>query len=233
MPAPVNDGTNRASLDRASPNTLPDLLRAISLGSVLAGQLPQQRRNVDMDVLGVSTFNLATLDALVLPDHAKAATVLRATVRAGAGGIPGELTPVAFGATPITTQIAVAPNGNIVTLGTDAITDMDVIYIPERGDVIDTVFPVVANVITLPASITARGVILLEEAAAVTPAAADKIILIPGAGAPAAGQARLDLAKATVTFAAADGVTRARVKLLVAPVDDDLCAVLEADAGTY
>ncbi len=43
-----------------------------------------------------------------------------------------------------------------------------------------------------------------------------KIILAPGAGAPAAGQARLNIAKTTVTFAVADAVTRARVKILLA-----------------
>lgn len=227
MTAP-NDGTIRASFDRSDINTIADLFRKIGIGSLLAGQVPQVRRNLDPDALGTSPYNLATLDAIELPAHAKANVILRATVRAG--GVTGELTPQAFGTTPATTQIAVAPNGNIVVLGTDAITDMDVVYLPERGDVIDTVFPVATNVITLPASITTRGVALLAEVEAlVGTSTGDKIVLVPGAGAPAAGQARLDLAKATVTFAAADAVTRARVKLVVTAAED-LAAILEAAA---
>jgi hypothetical protein len=227
MTAP-NDGTIRTSFDRSDLNTLADLFHKIGIGSLFAGQLPQVRRNIDPDALGTDPHNLATLDAIVLPAHAKASAVLRATVRAG--GVTGELTPVAYGATPITTQIAVSPCGDIVVLGTDAITDMDVVYVPERGDVIDTVFPVATNVITLPASITTRGVVLLAEVEALEgTATGDKIVLVPGAGAPAAGQARLDLAKATVTFAAADAVTRARVKLVVTAAED-LAAILEASA---
>lgn len=228
MTAPQNDGTNRASADRANPNTLADLFRKIGLGSLLAGGIPQYKRRVDMDALGLSASNLATLDVIELPAHAKANTILRATARTGA---PGPLAVQAYGVTPGAGQIAVTPNGDIATLAADAITDVDVVYVPERADVIDTVFPVVANVLTLPAAITAKGVVLLAEVEALVGTATGlKIILIPGAGAPAAGQARLDLALATVTFAAADAVTRARVKLAVSAAED-LAAILEASAS--
>jgi hypothetical protein len=63
-------------------------------------------------------------------------------------------------------------------------------------------------------------------------AAGKKIILAPGAGAPAAGQARLNLAKSTVTFAAADVVAgTARVKLALVELDArDLDDVLRSTA---
>jgi hypothetical protein len=226
MTAP-NDGTFRASFDRADINTLADLLRKVGLGSLLAGQVPQVRRNLNPDVLGACAYNLSTVDAIVLPAHARASAVLRATVRAG--GVTGELTPQAFGTTPTTGQIAVAPNGNIVVVATDAITDMDVVYVPERGDVIETVFPVVSHSITLPTSITTRGVVLLAEVEALegTSTGAKKI-LVPG-GSPSAGQAALGIAKGTVVFAAADAVTRARVQLVVTAAED-LAAILEASA---
>lgn len=224
------DSTQRVAFDRANPNTLADLMRSIALGSLLQGQLMQVRRKVDMDAAGTNPENLATLDALDLPNSGKASAILRATVRAG--GVTGELTPVAYGTTPATTEIAVGPNGDIVTLATDAITDLDVVYAPERGDVIDTVFPVVSDVLTLPTSIATRGVVLLAYAEALEGTTTGrKIILVPGAGAPAAGQARLDVAKATVTFAAADAVTRARVKLVVT-AEEDLATVLEAVEST-
>jgi hypothetical protein len=220
--------TNRESANRTNPNTLADLLRKLGLGDLLLGQMVQSLRAQDPDAAGTSGYNLATLDALPLPDHSKGAVVLRATARAGT--VTGALTPAAYGATPTTGQIAVAPNGNIVTLAADAITDLDVVYVPERGDVIETYFPVVSNVLTLPASITDRHVVLLEEVEAVEGGTTGKkIILVPG-GTPSAGQAALtDVAKTSVTFASADAVTRARVKLLVAATAD-LQSVLTAGA---
>lgn len=208
-----DDNTLRAALDRADPNTLPDLLRELGLGSLFQGQFVQFRRKVNMVTQGVDAGSLATLHALRLTEGGRAASILRATVRAG--GVTGELTPVAFGATPATTQIAVAPNGNIVTLAADAITDLDVVFAPERGDLLNTVFPVVAHVLTLPPKVVAQGVVLLADAEAIEGTAIGrKVVLVPGAGAPAAGQARLNIAKGMVTFAAADAVTRARVKLV-------------------
>lgn len=230
MTAPKDDGTQRAAMDRVNPNTIADAFRLMALGSFLQGQVPQVRRNVDMDAAGTNPNNLATLDALTLPASGKASSIQRATVRAG--GVTGELTPVAFGVTPATGEIAVGPNGDIVTLGTDAITDVDVNYLPERGDVVDSVFPVVSNVLTLPTALVARGVVLLADVNALEGTATGrKIVLVPGAAAPAAGQARLNLAKATVTFAAADAVTRAQVVLVVTAAEQ-LHEVLEADEST-
>lgn len=208
---------SRKSLNRANANTLSSQLSALKFGNVLLGQTNQQMRKLNPSVLGTSGYTLATLHALRCPDNARAAAVIRATVRAG--GVTGELAPQAFGATPATGQIAVAPNGDIVVLAADAITDLDVVYASERGDVLETFLPVVANVATLPVGGPwARGVILLLEAEAVTATAAGpKIVLVPGAGAPAAGQTRLNLAKTTVTFAGADAVTRCRVKAIVVP----------------
>ena len=228
MSAP-KDGTVRHAIDKGDPNTLASYLQLLEFGSLLQAQLPQQRRQVDMVAEGVDVYNLATLDALVLPANAKAAAIIRATSRAGAAG---ELTPQAFGTTPAATQIAVSPCGDIVTLAADAVTDLDVVYIPERMDVIEAVFPVAVNVLTLPASIQTRGVVLAVEVEALTAGAGatgPKIILVPGAGAPAAGQCRLNLAKTTITFAAADAVTRARVKLGLVP-EVDVASILVASA---
>lgn len=223
------DGTQRAQIDLVNPNTLADNLRRIGLGSLLQGQIPQVRRKTNPDAAGSGSYNLATVDALPLPDGGKAAAILRATVRAG--GVTGELAPVAYGATPTTGQIAVAPNGNIVTLAADAVTDMDVVYVPERGDVIESVFPVVTNAIALPATLTSRGVVLLLEAESLEGTLVSKLVIrVPGTT-PTTGQAALNVAKSSVAFAAADAVTRARVKLLVLAAED-LCTVLESAAST-
>ena len=216
---------SRIGMNRANPTTVANYLRKVRVGDLLAGNVVQHRRRINMDALGVSAYNLATLDTLVLDPSSRATSIYRATSRAG--GVTGELAVVAYGATPTTGQIAVAPNGNIVTLATDAITDVDITYAPERGDVIESVFPVTAVVLTLPTSgHYARGVVLLLEAEALEGAVVGKkIVLVPGT-APATLQARLNVAKTQVLFnAATDAVTRARIKCLIG-TEFDLAAIL-------
>lgn len=206
---------SRKDLNKADPNTLADQARNLLLGDLLLGQMNQCKRKLNPSTLGVGSYTLATLHALQVPDRSRAVAVTRATVRAG--GVTGELTPAAYGATPTTGQIAVAPNGDIVVLAADAITDMDVHYIAERGEIVNVTFPVVSNVLTFPTSgIWARGISLLLEAEAITgTSTGKKIVLVPGNGATAAGNAKLNLAKATVIFNGTDAVTRARVKVLI------------------
>lgn len=221
-----------SAFDQANPNQIGNLLQSAKLGRLLLGQLPQVRRKVDLSV--ASPYALATLGVFQLPEEGKASTIQAAYARAG-GVALGPLTIVAPGVTPATTQIAVTPNGDIACLLSDAYTSVDILFTPERGDSLGldrdgnvnnvsapgNVYPVVSNVITLPATLTARGVVLLMEAEALTgTSTGKKIVLAPGAGAPAAGQARLNLAKSTITFAVADAVTRARIKLLVCAADD-------------
>ncbi len=206
---------SRKDLNKADINTLADQLRVMLFGDLLLGQMNQTKRKVNPTTLGTSSYTLATLHALRLPDRSRAAVIHRATVRAG--GVTGELTPAAYGATPTTGQIAVAPNGDIVVLAADAITDMDIVYASERGEVIEVVFPVVSNVLTFPtAGYWARGVsLLLEAEAIVATSTGKKIVVVPGNGATTAGQAKLNLAKGTVIFNGTDAVTRARVRVLI------------------
>lgn len=205
-------------INQGDPNHLGDQFRALALGDVIRASPTFLRKKAPVANAGV----LATLLALVLPDDAKGLSIFRATARAGT--VTGELTPVAYGVTPTTGQIAVAPNGDIVTLAADAITDLDCFYLPEKYDLYELTLPVATHVATIPAAFTAKGVSLLLEAIALAgTATGKKIILAPGAGAPAAGQARLNVAKSTVTFAAADAVTSCTIKFAVA------CAV-DADA---
>lgn len=217
------------ALDRANPNTLADGFRAIKLGSSLAQNMKATKRHVDMDAAGANPEDLATLDVLVLPDDAKASTVLRAYARAGTAGV-GELAVVAPGATPITGQIAVTPAGNIATLAADAITDMDVEYLGAEGDVYEYTGPVVGNVLAFPAWMTALGVIELLEANATAGTTTGRKVVLAAGGAAAAGQAALNDAKAQVGFAGADAVTHATVKVLMASADGTAADVLEGEA---
>jgi hypothetical protein len=223
------DGTQRASIDSANPNTISDELRKIAFGSLLQGQIPQVRRRLNPVALGTVGYCLNTLHAVQLPDGGAACTIVRATSRAG--GVTGELTPVAYGTTPTTGQIAVAPNGDIVVLAADAITDLDVVYLPDRGDIVQAVFPVVSNAVAIPASYTAKGVVLLLEAESIEGTLTGKLrILVPG-GSATTGLAALNVAKNSVSLAAADAIVRVRLKLMVLAAED-LCSILEATATT-
>jgi hypothetical protein len=225
MSAP-NDGTARNAFDKADPNTLADLFRQIALGSLLQGQLTQVRRGVSPHALGISSYTPATVDALHLPDTGRACVIHRATVR----GV-GELTIDAFGTTPSTGHIAVAPNGDIVTLTSDNYADLDVVYTPERGDVVEIYMPVASNAIVIPTSITARKVVLLLEAESLEGTLVSKLkVLVPSDTNSTSGAACLNLARSSVVFASANAITRARVKFLVR-AKEDLCTVLEANSS--
>lgn len=230
----MTDQRNIDSLNRTNPTFLADQLRMLKIGNILAGQVVQHARKVNMDSLGSSPYNVATLDAMHLPAESRALFITRAYARAG-GITAGPLTVVARGVTPATGEIGVAPNGDIVTLAADALTDIDVTYIPDGGEVFEAVLPVVSDAIALPANVTSRGVVLLVEAEALEGTlTGKKIVLVESASAAATTQARLDLARANVKFASADAVTRARVKLVLAPASaDQLQNALAAAAETY
>lgn len=223
--------TGKQAFDRANPNTVPDLLRRVEAGTIVQSGLPIYKYKYNPDVTGaLNPDQLATVDTLDCGD-APAAVVLRATARAG--GVTGELTPAAFGATPTTGQIAVAPNGDVVFLATDAITDVDVIYIPMKCKVVELVLGVIAatGVMALPLGLRTAGILAVLEAEALEGTVTGrKRILVPGAVNPATPQARLSVAKDQLQFTVADAITRARVRLAVAP-DVDLDSWLKGSEG--
>jgi hypothetical protein len=226
----VNTQSLKNRINAANPNQLPQELQILKFGDVLRAGATF-RRKFNPDTAAANASQLASLDTLTLNDDAKAATILRAYARAtAAAGTLGELAVQAYGATPIDGQIAVAPNGDIVVLAASRYTDIDVTYQPDKVDLAEITLTVAANVLTLPAALTAAGVnALLEAVATIGGSLGSKVLLVSGAGAPAAGQARLNLAKTTVTFAVADAVTQATVKVaLSASVDAD--ALLTANS---
>lgn len=219
----VNAFSLKSELDKASPQFLSDAFRIVKLGSVVRALHTSLRKKTP----AASAVQLGTLQSLVLADDAKAMTISRAYARVATAGT-GELTVVSYGTTPTTGQIAVAPNGDIVTLAADAITSLDVVYHPEKYDIVELTLPVTSNALALPPVVTTPGAILLLEAEALVGTTIGlKIVLVPSASAAATGQARFDLAKLNVKFAPADAVTSARVKLAISSAAD-LDALLTA-----
>lgn len=218
-----NPTSLKEQINKANPNTVPTQLQTLEFGNVLLALPTTLRRSTT----AVSPYAPAATQSVPLPEDARACTVLAAYARAGAG-TAGPLAVQAKGAVPAAGQISVLWSGEIATAAADAWTEVDVTYVPEKYDVRELVAaPVVADVLTLPEGITDIGAVVLIEVEALTGGApGEKIILAPGT-AVAAGEAAFSTDLLTVTFAAADAVTSARVKLgVVSRVD--VQAVLEA-----
>jgi hypothetical protein len=216
------------TLNKANPQNLADGLRQAGLGDVVRALPTYLRKKASVAGAPGTNYNLATVAIYALPPDAKAASILRCTTRAGSAGV-GEMTPQTYGTTPATTQCAVTPNGDIAFVVGDLPTDFDLLYVPEKGESVELFLDCAASVATLPSWVTTRGVVLLTEAEAITGAVVGKkAVLVPGAGGPATLQARLNLAKSTVTFNnGTDAVTKCRVKLLIASATD-LDALLQS-----
>lgn len=211
----MSDETNREALNRCEPNQTWDRLRVLEFGDILAGNTVHHLRRKDP---AASSYVDSSLLAVVLPGASKGCAVLRGTSLVG--GVTGELTPVAYGVTPGTGEIAVAPNGDIVTLAADAITSLDVSYVPERGAEVELILAVdpATGFCEIPQRYVDRGVILLTEAEVTEGTLAQAMeILVPASSAPASTNARLSLPKSRVHFAVADAATKARIKILIAP----------------
>jgi hypothetical protein len=245
-------------LNAMMPGSMADQHRVIGFGDLVRRQRTELRRqNPNAFAAGVaSVYNLATLQVLVLPDDAKAHTLVRVYARAGTG-TKGELTPLSPNTTPAAHQPAVTPNGDIGFLATDAYTDVDIEYSPVDYDVVELTLPVVpgTGVCTIPAKYAgtagagtnasslpnvssyaggAAGVALLMEAEALQgTTTGKKVVLAPAAAVPGtAGEASLDTTKSLVYFTIADAVTQARVKLGVFR-SYDLNALLEAVSSDF
>lgn len=207
------------SLNAANPSQLADLLRELKVGDMFKSLTTQLTKQAPV-AGAASNGNLTTVDVIHLPDDAKAAFIQRASVRAG--GATGEFTPQAYGTTPATTQCAVTPNGDIAFLHAgDLVTDVDVMYTPMKGDVVEFDADLATGVATIPAALVARGVLMLL-AASITAGTVtgDKTVLVPvaGTGLPATTKAQLTSNKSTVSFNnATDAGTKCHCKVLVAP----------------
>jgi hypothetical protein len=232
MTPSANQDPLKNAINAAKPETICDAFRAIALGDLLRDQIPQVLRK---QAPQNDPAQLATLQSFGVTDKgAPAAAILRARAWRGTA-TPTELAVQAYGATPSTGQIAVAPNGDIVVLAADAWLDVDVTYQPERGDVVQLPpLPVVSGVLTLPKTVLDasgnRTAILLLEAivSAVSSGSAtgEKIVLVPAGtqgspSLPATGKAQLSIDGLTVQFNnATDHVSQAQVTLLVVSAND-------------
>ena len=216
----------REALNRADMNTIADLFRAGALGDVLRG-LPVYLRAVKP--AAHTPQQLSTLDVIELPQDAKAALILRATVKKSGGATIGELTIEPYGTTPSTTQVAVAPNGDIVfDHTTDLVTSVDVIYVPQKGDVLGNcqnsklgVTSLTLSIDTtgfaaLPAAYSGKAILLMQANVTVGTVTGQKGILVPATAVVATTKAALSKDATGIWFnLATDAPTQCIVDVLV------------------
>lgn len=219
--------TLREALDDANPSNAWDYLRKLRLGMIIQ-QLAVWLFSKDP---AASLYQLATLEAVVLPDLAKASHLKSAYARVG--GVTGDLVIVANRTTPGSGEAAIAPNGDIVTLAADAITALDLEYEPmAQYEVAEETLVVTANDLTFPTTgkYLGKTIIAVLECEALTGGVTGKnIILKAGARSVTTKQANLNIAKTKVLFVAADAVTKAKVKFAYSS-DVDVAALLAATA---
>jgi len=249
--------TTKQRLDAADPNTLADVLRSLGIGTILRQQRVSLRRQNPFGQ-AVNPYVPASMNTLTLPDDAKASALhvggintssacawVRGQDSSASTGSTGAYTAkTPWGTTPTTGTVGIFPTGDIGFLGTDAVNDVDLDYDVMKCDATELQLNGVAGTgaVALPAAVTGPaspgtgasvGVLLLMEAEIVVgTSVGKKTVLVPAAGAPAAGNARLDVAKRVVQFAVADGVAQARVKLGVCS-KIDTNAVLEATSTNF
>lgn len=194
----------KAVLDESNPNKLASAGQSVLLGSCL-GTLP---------VLARGTVGGVTANTLILPENAKARSIVAGF--AVAGSVTGPLVPQnRQGTTPTTTQVAIDKNGDLVFFGTDAITSAEVSYIPYEGQIIEDFVQVIGGVATLLGSRKAFQLLFANVIAGV--ATGVKGQNLRGAAA-SSGFAALSLVGTTVAFNAADVVTgSARIRYIAQP----------------
>jgi len=213
-------------LNNALMTTLSTLFQMIALGSFIRTSRTFLRsKAVDTTI---NPYVLPTaVNSYTLPEAAKCHTIKSVYARGGTG-TKGLLTidqPLhsAVNTAPAAGHCSVSPNGDLIFASADAWTLLDIVYEPEKYDVVELVLPVVAatGVCAIPAAYVTRGVLFLIEAESLVGTVIGKeIIQATTDSSPATTKANLKLAKDNVLFATADAVTQARVKLAVASAID-------------
>jgi hypothetical protein len=213
--------TLKEVLNAANPTTLADALKALGLGDVLRA-LPV---HLTKQVPATSPTNMiANTHAIVLPDDAKCGAILSCYVRAGTvnGAFTCDNLPQSTSVT--TAHVAKTESGDIAFLDSDAVTSVDIVYVPRKMDVVIlTNQPVVSGtgVCALPSWVTTAGVVTILSAVSTGTTGGTCKVVAPAAAVPTTTlQCNLNLAKTQAQFRIADVITSATIKLGLIPAID-------------
>lgn len=205
----------RTVLNEANPNKVADALRSLPAGSALA-LLPRTVRGAVVS------------DLLVLPDDAKAIAIVAAY--AVAGGATGAFEPVL--GTPAAGKVAASAGGDVEFAAADAVTQAEVVYLAAEGGVFEDLIAVDAGGTEQGTLLQGRRAAVLISAEALAGGAPGVEAVVARGSTPGAGEAAIADNPTKVEFAAADAVTRARVKYVAQPVATAVGLVLDASQTT-
>ncbi len=191
--------TAREILNEANPNKLADANRVLPMGECL--------NLVVRTVRGAVVSNV-----LVLPEAAKASTVLAAY--SVAGTLTGQLAPGIAAGTPATGEARPNAGGDIAFAPANAVTLAEVQYLAFEGPIIEDLIVVASDVGTLLGQRAAGVIVSVESLAG---AATGVFGVAPRGGTPAAGFAVIQDDPEIIEFAGADAVTSARVRYIAQP----------------
>lgn len=202
------------ALDRGNLGQMGDGFRAIKLGTALTLLLTVWAYGA-VPAVG-ATGKPATVNTIALPNNAKAASIVSAYARTGTGTC-GPLTVVASGTIPGAGEIAVSPDGDIVTAAADAYTLVDVCYHPVYGDLVeDLELTVSSNAATIPTRYQGKVLMLVKAEALTGTVTGRQYVDKPGASL-SSQECALALNKNTVNFKNTDAVTSCKLSFLMYP----------------
>lgn len=201
------DRSLRDILNEANPNKTDTGLNAARAGSMLA-LVPRFIRGS------------VTAGILSLPENARAGSILAATVTAGTtlGPKTPSVPAASASGVPATTLVTTSPEGHIsFNVATDAPSGAEVVYVPEEGDIIEEVIPVVAGT-GVGTPLQGKNVRRLLEATILTGTVTGTCTVDQrGFTVATTRHAAASANGASIQFLVADAVTTARVKYIATP----------------
>jgi uncharacterized membrane protein len=160
-----------------------------------------------------------TAGILTLPESARASAILGAFVRAGSTLGPKSPTVPAATASgiPATTTVTTSPEGHVsFNVATDAVTDAEVTYVAEEGDVIEEVIPVVPGT-GVGTPLAGRNIKRLLAATAITGGVVGACTVDQRGFAVATTKHAAASVLGLAQFLAADAVTSATIRYIATP----------------
>ena len=181
--------------NEGNPNKVGVFNQDVKMGTALLQGSQSIKGTVTSDVLSLDVKAIAVISAY-----------------STAGTLTGPLTPIA-GGTPSTGQVIVDRLGNIVFAAADAVTAVEVVYVPAEGDTVSSAIVTdAAGLATFPNSSTAR---------IITSATIDgnARTVIARDGTPSAGEVALTLDGSGAQFNVADANSSAVVTYIEFPAE--------------
>jgi hypothetical protein len=173
------------------------------------GDFAKSAKMGDALLCGSITISSAvTANTIVLPEGAKAYSIIRAY--ASAGTVTGHFTSAVFPVAPATTQVGISATGDILFFATDAVTRAEVEYVGVEGNIISATAIISAGLAPIPSGSRAR--LLLSASAA----GATRVVLHRGV-APAVTDASIAVVGTSITFNVADNGKAATFRYVEMP----------------